>query len=80
MTSSFQCIRCRREDGALEQAPIPGPAGAEIATKICASCWAEWLQMEVVVINELRLNFMEPRAQEILDAQMREFLGLGESG
>ena len=31
---------------------------------------------EVMVINELKLNFMEPTAQEILTAHMRDFLAL----
>jgi Fe-S cluster biosynthesis and repair protein YggX len=30
--------------------------------------------MEVMVINELRLNFMDPGAQEVLSKHMREFL------
>jgi len=29
-----------------------------------------------MVINELKLSFMEPSSQEILTAHMREFLGL----
>jgi len=29
-----------------------------------------------MVINELKLNFMEPSSQEILTSHMREFLGL----
>ncbi len=31
---------------------------------------------EVMVINELRLNFMDPDAQEILIRHLREFLKL----
>ena len=31
--------------------------------------------MEVMVINELRLNFMDPAAQDVLHRRMREFLG-----
>jgi Fe-S cluster biosynthesis and repair protein YggX len=30
-----------------------------------------------MVINELRLNFMDPAAQETLTAHLREFLALG---
>jgi Fe-S cluster biosynthesis and repair protein YggX len=29
-----------------------------------------------MVINELRLNFMDPKAPDILHLHMREFLGL----
>ena len=33
-----------------------------------------------MVINELRLNFMDPASQEILNRQMREFLHLPAAG
>jgi Fe-S cluster biosynthesis and repair protein YggX len=34
--------------------------------------------MEIMVINELRLDFMNPRSGSILEQHMREFLGLPE--
>ncbi len=54
----------------------PGELGKELSAKICADCWAEWQHAEVMVINELKLNFMDPRSQEILVKHMREFLCL----
>jgi len=51
-----------------------GSLGAELLARTCADCWQEWQRAEVMVINELRLNFMDPQAQEILVAQMRQFL------
>ena len=56
-----------------------GLAGDEIRQRICADCWAEWLHMEVMVINELRLNFMDPGAQQTLNQHMRQFLFPGEA-
>jgi Fe-S cluster biosynthesis and repair protein YggX len=53
---------------------MPGALGAEIQEKICADCWAEWQKMEVMVINELRLNFMDPASQITLNQHMRQFL------
>jgi Fe-S cluster biosynthesis and repair protein YggX len=35
--------------------------------------------MEVMVINELRLNFMDPQAQQILIQHMKQFLMLEET-
>lgn len=71
----MQCVRCGRPDApALTRRPMPGAHGAEIQEKVCADCWAEWQKMEVMVINELRLNFMDPGAQEALNRHMREFL------
>lgn len=79
----MQCVRCGRPEApALTRRPMPGAVGLEIQEKICADCWAEWQKMEVMVINELRLNFMDPGSQEILNRQMRDFLfpGQGQGG
>ena len=76
MSDQITCTRCQREASSLESPPMPGPSGVEIQEKICADCWAEWQGMEVMVINELRLNFMDPAAQQVLDQHMREFLAL----
>lgn len=72
----FRCARCGASEPRLTSAPIPGPTGEELKEKICTSCWSEWEKAEVMVINELRLNFMDPRSQAILDKHMREFFML----
>ena len=74
MTLAAPCTRCGLPDApALPRAPMPGPMGKEIQQRVCADCWTAWQNMEVMVINELRLNFMDPKAQEILEKQMRRF-------
>lgn len=81
MADTVQCTRCGREAPALDSPPmIPSKLAREVQEKVCADCWAEWENMEVMVINELRLNFMDPKAQETLNAQMREFLALDAPG
>ncbi|HYG63565.1 MAG TPA: oxidative damage protection protein [Thermoanaerobaculia bacterium] len=78
---TVHCARCGRTDApALSRRPLPGAAGDEIRQRVCADCWAEWLRMEVMVINELRLNFMDPAAQETLNQHMRQFLFPAEGG
>jgi Fe-S cluster biosynthesis and repair protein YggX len=74
--TTVDCPRCGLPGPALAKPPFPGRLGVEIAARVCADCWAEWRRVEVMVINELRLNFMEPSSQEILVAEMRRFLGL----
>jgi Fe-S cluster biosynthesis and repair protein YggX len=78
MSATVHCARCGRPEApALARQPYPGKLGAEIRERICADCWAEWQKMEVMVINELRLNFMEPAAQETLSRHMKDFLFAG---
>jgi Fe-S cluster biosynthesis and repair protein YggX len=75
VTVAVQCVRCGRSDApALPRRPLPGTLGAEIQGKVCSDCWDEWQRVEVMVINELRLNFMDPGAQEVLNREMRSFL------
>jgi Fe-S cluster biosynthesis and repair protein YggX len=75
--ADFHCVRCGRAGAPrLRRPPLPGAAGREVQAQVCADCWAEWGRAEVMVINELRLNFMDPAAQEVLNRHMREFLHL----
>ncbi len=74
--TTIRCARCGKDAPPLAPAPYPGKLGEELTSRICVDCWAEWQQVEVMVINELQLNFMDPRAQDVLVQQMREFLGL----
>ena len=74
--STVTCSRCQLERPGIEEVPYPGDLGAEIRQKVCGQCWAEWQQAEVIVINELRLDFMDPRSHDTLTMHMREFLGL----
>jgi Fe-S cluster biosynthesis and repair protein YggX len=74
MTETVNCGRCHKEGEKITSPPYPGDLGLEIQSQRCASCWAEWLHAEVMVINELKLNFMDPASQDILIGHMREFL------
>lgn len=71
------CSRCRRQAPGLEQRPpLPSPLAERVLASVCADCWAEWEKQEVMVINELRLNFMDPRAASVLHQKLEEFVGL----
>lgn len=74
------CARCATRPAGLARPPFRGALGEEIGRRVCPLCFADWQRAEVMVINELKLNFMEPASQEILAAHLRDFLGLDRSG
>lgn len=76
MPAQIHCRRCERVVDALARPPYPGPLGQEIAATVCRECWNLWRENEVRVINELRLNFLDPAAQTQLEQRLREFLRL----
>ncbi|HET7692403.1 MAG TPA: Fe(2+)-trafficking protein [Gemmatimonadota bacterium] len=70
------CIRCGQTRAGLDRPPYPDAMGREIAEKVCANCWEECKRMQVMVINEYRLDLSDTRAQEILEKSIRDFLGI----
>ncbi len=75
-------FRCQRPGHAYPHArQLPKPPwsdemGRKIYERICADCWRDWIAMGVKVINELRLDLSDERAQVTYDNYMREFLGI----
>ena len=89
MTSQFDCRACAaratRSDaevtsGAAISGPVPfgSPLREQLLEEVCETCWQEWLQMQIKIINELALNLGDPRSHEILEAHARDFLGLSD--
>ena len=74
------CIRCGQsgEPAPAARVPFRGAARERILGGICSACWTEWEGMEVKVINEYRLNFMEPAHREMLKRSCLDFLGIAE--
>jgi len=75
---NFVCTRCGRPGGRLPDRPFKGELGQVVWDRICMVCWREWIGVGTKVINELGLSLADPRAQQIYDDNMREFLQLEE--
>lgn len=73
------CKRCGESKPPMPERPFKGPLGEQVLASICADCWQEWIHMGTKVINELRLDFSNPRDSDTYDQHMREFLNLAEA-
>lgn len=80
MSADWTCARCGRHEPRLDWAPWPGDVGARIQQNICDICFREWLAMQTKIINEYRLNVLEPEHTKVLREQMLQFLGLQPPG
>lgn len=81
MTTLVQCTKCGEEKPGLAAPPFRAGTklaelGVEIQQKICSSCYKDWINMSVKLVNELRLDTTDPRGQEIWLKQMKTFLAL----
>jgi Fe-S cluster biosynthesis and repair protein YggX len=77
---SLTCERCKNpgEPPSLAKVAFMGAQKTRILSGICASCWQEWEGVEIKVINEYRLNFMDPEHRETLKRACADFLGLSQ--
>jgi len=77
---AMTCVRCGREAEPPPRTRIGFPAAARerILGSICAECWKEWEGVEVKVINEYRLSFLDPQHREMLQKACFDFLKLPE--
>lgn len=78
----IQCARCGREDALpVARAPFPNELGRRIHEEICRTCWDEWKQRQMLLINHYGLNLQEAEAREFLTSNLRSFLfGEGPDG
>jgi len=70
------CSRCGQQIEAMDPPPLPTALGREVGQRVCRACWQEWLRAQVMLINEYRLNLVDPQARRVLEEQMRAFLNL----
>jgi Fe-S cluster biosynthesis and repair protein YggX len=78
MPMALTCVRCHQPGEPPEARRVPFPAAVKekVVGAICSTCWREWEDMEVKVINEYRLNFLDPQHRAMLQRACLEFLNL----
>jgi Fe-S cluster biosynthesis and repair protein YggX len=74
MTRMVFCQKLKQELPGLEQTPYPGELGQKVFENISAQAWQAWLQHQTMLINEYRLNVIDPEAREFLEKEMEKFL------
>ncbi|GAA5525293.1 putative Fe(2+)-trafficking protein [Microbulbifer aestuariivivens] len=78
MSRTVFCRKYQQELEGLDTPPFPGPKGQDIFDHVSKKAWGEWMSHQTMLINEKRLNMMEPSSRAYLSEQMQKFLS-GES-
>jgi len=73
---AFQCSRCGNTEPQLEEKPLGGKLGERIQQNVCAPCWEEWDQQQLMIINEYQLNMAVPQHFDMLVAEMLKYFQL----
>lgn len=68
-----KCVKLGRELPGLDRAPWKGDLGKRIYENVSKEAWAMWVNHSKMLLNEYRLNPLDPNAQKIMEEQMELF-------
>ena len=74
MARTVQCEHLKQQAEGLDFQLYPGELGKRIFDGISKQAWQLWQGKQTMLINEHRLNLMEPAAREFLEQQMVNYL------
>jgi Fe-S cluster biosynthesis and repair protein YggX len=74
MTRMVKCAKLGREAEGLDYATYPGELGKRIWENISKEAWKQWLNHQTMLMNEYRLNPLDPKARKFLEGEMEKFL------
>jgi Fe-S cluster biosynthesis and repair protein YggX len=70
---TVKCVKLGRELPGLDRPPWKGPLGQRIYENVSKDAWHMWVDHSKMLLNEFRLNPLDPRSQQIMEEQMEQF-------
>jgi Fe-S cluster biosynthesis and repair protein YggX len=74
MSRTVQCAKLGKEAEGMDFQSWPGDFGLRIFENISKEAWAMWINHQTMLINEYRLNPMDPKSKEFVVGEMEKFL------
>ena len=74
MSRQVFCQHLKKDADGLDFQLYPGELGKRIYDNISKEAFAEWQKKQTMLINEQKLNMMEPTDRKFLEEKMEAFL------
>ena len=74
MSRTVFCQKLKIDAPGLAFQTWPGELGKRVFENISAQAWDQWVAHQTMLINEYRLNPMDPKAKEMIVGEMEKFL------
>src|SRR5438034_905926 len=72
-TRMVKCVKFGKELPGLDRIPWQGELGKRVYENVSKDAWKLWLEYSKMVMNEYRLNPLDPNSQKIMGEQMEQF-------
>jgi Fe-S cluster biosynthesis and repair protein YggX len=73
MARMVKCIKLGKEAEGLDYPTYPGELGKRIFENVSKEAWQTWLGHQTMLMNENRLNPLDPKARKFLEGEMEKF-------
>lgn len=73
MSRTIFCEKLKNTLNGLSHPPFPGPLGERVYNHVSETAWKQWLSHQTMLINEYRLNLIDPKAREFLQIEMEKY-------
>ena len=73
MSHKVHCIILKHEAEGLKRAPWPGELGKRIYAQVSQTAWRNWMVHQTTLINENRLNPLNPKDRQFIETEMEKY-------
>lgn len=73
MSRTVNCVKLGIEAEGLDFPPYPGELGKKIWENVSKQAWQMWLDHQTMLINENRLNPLDPEVRKFIEREMDSY-------
>jgi len=73
MARMVKCVKLGKEAPGLDFQPYPGELGKRIFENVSKEGWNQWMSRQTMLINEYRLNPLDPKARKFIEGELEKF-------
>jgi Fe-S cluster biosynthesis and repair protein YggX len=68
-----KCVKFGKEMEGLDRIPWKGDLGKRVYENVSKEAWKMWIEHSKMVMNEYRLNPLDPNSMKVMEEQMEQF-------
>ena len=73
MARMVKCIKLGKEAEGLDYPTYPGELGKRIYENVSKEAWKTWLGHQTMLMNENRINPLDPKARKFIEGEMEKY-------
>lgn len=67
------CVKFGKEMEGLDRPPWKGELGQRVYNGVSKEAWKLWIEHSKMIMNEYRLNPLDPQSQKVMEEQLEQF-------